>query len=324
MHFPLNQAILKAMNSQAFTGRPYQTGDDLVQMLVLLMLARRSTNDWRYWHVGELAFNFFMVACHLDARQHIRLWHDGAGKLAAFAILGEDPSFDCQVLPEYEWQGIETQALKWLEALLVEKRKTGTQPWNDPLVAWARQDDGRRLSFLERNGFRYRGEFTEVNMLRRLEGPVPAPALPAGYQVRAFSGEAELEEHASVQREVWQPWPVGNITARDYRYFTQLPCYIRELDVVTVTPEGGIAAYVTGWTDPVNKIGDFGPVGARLAYRRQGLTRAALLESLRRMRQYGMERVCVSTGEANRAARNLYESVGFQVENRYLDFVKTG
>jgi ribosomal protein S18 acetylase RimI-like enzyme len=102
----------------------------------------------------------------------------------------------------------------------------------------------------------------------------------------------------------------------------RLPGYRRDLDVVTVTPEGVIAAYVNGWLDPVNRIGDFGPVGALPAYRRQGLTRAALLEGLRRMKAHGMQHVCISTGVSNTPARRLYESVGFKIVNKYLDYVK--
>jgi ribosomal protein S18 acetylase RimI-like enzyme len=115
---------------------------------------------------------------------------------------------------------------------------------------------------------------------------------------------------------------VGNVSAADYAALMELPGYQRELDVVTVTPDGTIAAYVNGWLDPVNRIGDLGPVGARPAYRRQGLARAALLECLRRLQAAGMNRVCVSTGETNTPARRLYESVGFSVVNRYLDYVK--
>jgi len=83
-------------------------------------------------------------------------------------------------------------------------------------------------------------------------------------------------------------------------------------------------AYVNGWIDPVNRIGDLGPVGARPAYRRQGLTRAVLLECLRRMKARGMDRVCVSTGVSNTPALRLYESVGFKTVNTYLEYVKTG
>ena len=121
---------------------------------------------------------------------------------------------------------------------------------------------------------------------------------------------------------MWQPWTVGNVSDEDYAYFMRLPGYERELDVVAVAADGAIAAYVNGWIDPVNKIGDFGPVGARPAYRRQGLTRAVLLEGLRRMQARGMEQVCVSTGVSNMPAQRLYESVGFRIVNKTLDYVK--
>jgi hypothetical protein len=63
----------------------------------------------------------------------------------------------------------------------------------------------------------------------------------------------------------------------DYAHFKRLPGYHRNLDIVAIAPDGAIAAYVNGWIDPVNRVGDFGPVGARPAYHQQGLTRAALL-----------------------------------------------
>jgi len=52
------------------------------------------------------------------------------------------------------------------------------------------------------------------------------------------------------------------------------------------------------------------------------LTRAVLLEGLRRMKARGMERACVSTGVSNTPARNLYEAIGFKIVNKYLDYVK--
>ncbi|MGE5603375.1 MAG: GNAT family N-acetyltransferase, partial [Nitrososphaerales archaeon] len=67
---------------------------------------------------------------------------------------------------------------------------------------------------------------------------------------------------------------------------------------------------------------DFGPVGALPAYRRRGLTRAVLLEGLRRMQAAGMDRVCVSTTHTNMPARSLYEAIGFRIINRSLDYVK--
>jgi ribosomal protein S18 acetylase RimI-like enzyme len=302
------------------TSRLYQSELDLHQMQGMLMAARQQTNDWRYAHVGELLFNFFMVDCHLKPQEFIRLWHNDQGRLVGYAMLGEDPAIDWQVLPEYEWSGIEVEAMAWANGRVADLRRGDPERWSGPLVSGARQDDPRRIAFLEGHGFRYSGEFAEVNMLRWLDEPVPEPALPAGCQARALAEAGEISKRAAAQREVWQPWTVGNVSDEDYERFMRMPGYHRDLDVVTITAEGVIAAYVNGWIDPVNRIGDFGPVGALPAYRRRGLTRAALLEGLRRMKARGMDRVCISTGLANTPAINLYQSIGFKIENQYLDY----
>jgi ribosomal protein S18 acetylase RimI-like enzyme len=305
-------------------------------MYALLTEARSQTNDWRYWHVGELAFGFFMIDCHLDPQKHIRLWHDGDG-LVAYAMLGDDAYFDWQVLPQCEGKGIEAEALAWAEGLLAELRASDAERWKGPMMVGTRQDNAERIAFLEQHGF-HRGEYVEVNMLRSLEEALPQEALPqealppealpplalpGGFHVRSLAGDAaEISDHAAAHREVWRPWTVGDVTDEQYARFMRMPGYDRELDVVAVAPDGAIAAYVNGWLDTVNKIGDFGPVGAREAYRRKGLTRAVLLECMRRMKAHGMDRVCVSTGEPNAAARGLYESVGFRIVNRYVEYAR--
>jgi mycothiol synthase len=293
----------------------------LLQMQNLLMEGRSKTNDWRYPHVGDLIFWFFMVSCHLTPHDFIRLWHDGDAKLIGYAILGEDPSFDPQVLPEYEWTGIEAEALAWAHGRVNELRKIDAKQWGGRLVSGARQDDVRRIAFLEEHGFK-RGDYAEVNMICALDGVIPDSIVPAGYQVRSFSGESELTQRAAAQREVWHPWTVGNVSDNDYAAFIRLPGYDPQLDVVAVTPDGTVAAYVNGWIDPINRVGDFGPVGALSAHRRQGLTKAVLLECMRRMQNLGMDRVSVSTGVSNEPGLRLYGSVGFEVENEYHEYVK--
>src|SRR4030043_506545 len=127
--------------------RFFETEVDLRQMQNMLMEARSRTNDWHYAHVGELMWNYFMVDCHLRKEEHIRLWYD-SDKLVGFAILGEDPSFDFQVLPEYEWRGIETEAMDWIETRLSGLRKRDSKQWGSHLVSGARKDNEKRELFL--------------------------------------------------------------------------------------------------------------------------------------------------------------------------------
>jgi len=318
---------MKMMNpsrteTTSLTSRPFSGDADLRSLLDLLMISRRSTNDWHYPHIGEFLWNYFMVLIHLDPCQHIRLWHSSDGQLVAFASLAEDPLFDCQVLPEFEWTGIEEDAFRWAESLLETLRRDDPKTWGGELASTARQDDLRRIQFLEQHGFAYRGRFAEVNMLLSLDQPIPALPVPVGCQVRALL-PGEIAERAALEREVWQPWTVGNVSDDDYLQLIRLPGYLPELEIVTVAHGGRIAAQVNGWLDPLNRIGDLGPVGARQEYRRLGLTRLALLECLRRMQAFGMDRACISTGITNTPALNLYASIGFTVENRTLDFTKS-
>lgn len=305
------------------TSRLYQNETDLVHILDLLVESRSLTSDWRYPHIGEFLWNYFMIACHLDPCQHIRLWRDEAGKLIGYALLGEDPSFDFQVLPDHEWTGIEAEALSWAEALLVELCRRDSQAWGGPMVTGSRQDNPQRIAFLEQHGFRLGGQFSEVNMLRSLDIPIPDLPIPTGFQVRSLAAHAaEISRRAHAQRAVWRPWTVGNVSDENYHLLMQLPGYHRQLDIVAVAPDGAIAAYANGWLDPVNRIGDFGPVGALPAFRRMGLTRLVLLEGLRCMQNNGMDRAIVSTQPTNTPALRLYESVGFQVVNRYLEYAR--
>jgi ribosomal protein S18 acetylase RimI-like enzyme len=292
-------------------------------MQSLLMEGRSFTNDWHYPHVGDLNFWFFMVLCHLHPPQFIQLWHDCAGKLMAYAILGDDPSFDCQVLPEYEGCGIEAEALAWAEARLHELVRQDASRWGGRLVSGSRQDDVVRIAFLREHDFR-RGEYAEVNMICPLDGKIPEAVIPAGFQVRAFAGDVELASRAAAQREVWRPWTVGNVSDENYAALMCLPGYDQQLDVVAATPSGRIVAYVNGWTDPLNRVGDFGPVGTLQEFRRLGLGKAVLLESMRRMQMLGMQRVSVSTGISNESGLHLYRSVGFAVENEYHEYIRGG
>ena len=302
-------------STPGLTSRAYEGVPDLSNMLDLLMEARSQTNDWHCAHVGELLWNYLVLSSHLPEREHIRLWHDPAGKLAGYALLREDPMLDWEALPRYEAGSFGEEALVWAEGRLAELRARGPEKWKKKLTTGVRVDDAERIAFLERHGFRP-GTYAEVNMIRSLEGPLPQAVVPEGYVMRAVEAR-DVHSRAEAERVVWFPYSDGDIPDEDYARLMTLPGYVRELDLAAVTPDGIVASNVNAWPDPVNRIGDFGPVGTRAEHRRQGLQRALMLEGMRRLREHGMERVCVSTGVQNAAAQALYQSVGFRIVNRW-------
>ena len=303
--------------------RSFHSKHDLLDMQQLLVEGRSGTNDWHYPHVGELTFAYSMVACHLNPQEHIRLWHDDQGILVGYAILGEDPSIDWQVSPAYEWSGIEGEMMQWADVRLAELRERDAKQWAGSLRSGARQENGRRRVFLGEHGFRYSGEFAEVNMLKSLAEPTHVLPAPAGYVVRAVADESDIPQRAAAHRAIWQPWTDGDVTNEAYAALMKLPGYDRDLDVIAVAPGGMVVATANGWLDPVNSIGCIGQVGTLPAHRRRGLSRAVLLELLHRMRARSMDRACVSTGVSNVPAIRLYQSIGFEIVNQYLDYVRS-
>lgn len=81
----MTQALSQPAPRRSLTSRLYESEHDLQQLQALLMAARASTDDWRYGHVGDLLWSFFMVDCHLKPTEHIRLWHD-AGMVVGYAM----------------------------------------------------------------------------------------------------------------------------------------------------------------------------------------------------------------------------------------------
>ena len=57
-----------------------------------------------------------------------------------------------------------------------------------------------RRSFLEQHGFHEGGGFSEVNMMRSLQEPIPDPLIPAGFQVRPLAETGEISTRADVPR----------------------------------------------------------------------------------------------------------------------------
>jgi mycothiol synthase len=269
------------------------------------------------WHVGDLAWSvFFLAAISVDLGAELRLWKDETGRLVGFAWF--DPR-DCFVLMQ-AWPGadngdIQRQMLAWAEGRRAELPR-GDAP--SALRANAFENDPAQMAFLESLGFQRLPGY--LHFTRPLFELPPTPA-SEGFVVRAVAGEHEIAERATAHREVFQP---SRVTEAQYRRLVRMPEYCRELDIVAAEPGGRMAAFCLCWLDPVNKVGEFEPVGTRPAYRRRGLGRAVLFEGLRRMQARGMETAFVCTQHDNAAAQALYRAAGFDLTNIDFDYVRGG
>ncbi|MBK8836608.1 MAG: GNAT family N-acetyltransferase [Anaerolineae bacterium] len=282
-----------------------------VERLKDFLMASRPHGRAAYLHVGDLLWGMRMHTQMNPQRDH-RIWFDARGGVAGFARLYRLTDLMMQVLPSLRGTGmLEDEMLAWA---LAERAGPGAAGEPTPAITTAAaESDTATISWLRSHGFVPNGDDLAI-LIRPLVDPVERVDLTDGAVVRAVAGEAEYPERVSIHREVWAP---SRVTAEGYALTRGAPGYEPELDLAVALPGGTFAAYCVCWLDPVNRVGEFEPVGTRPAYRRKGYGRAVLLEGLRRMRERGMREGLVYCKAHN---VDFYQSAGFLVTDQFLGF----
>jgi len=129
--------------------------------------------------------------------------------------------------------------------------------------------------------------------------------------VREVGGEEEWEERVKMHLEGWHP---SKVTLEAYRRLREAPAYDPRLDLAAAS-DGTFGSYCICWFDTHSRTGLFEPLGTRSTYRGKGLGQSVMHEGLRRLRELGAHTAFVIATHDNKAARNLYESVGFRTVN---------
>ena len=84
------------------------------------------------------------------------------------------------------------------------------------------------------------------------------------------------------------------------------PNFRKDLTIVAVAPDGSYASYAGMWHETTNRFGYVEPVATDPAYRRLGLGRAAVLETLRRVQADGAKVAWVGSDQ------EFYTEIGFE------------
>jgi len=262
-------------------------------------------------HITDLPYRLSSWA--FDDPGNIGLWEDGAGNLLAWAVL-QTPfwSIDYADRPDVRDFGIHPMILTW--AIARAQAVAGTPDGHPAWFVSVRADQTDRQGDLERAGFVRQADWSQVFMERPAAEPVPPAVLPEGFTVRPLAGPSEVAAYAELHRAAFGS---ANMTAAWRARTLVQPEYLPDLDLVVAAPDGRLAAFCVGWLDRQGPdgtvLGQVEPLGVHPDFQGQGLGRAVLLESLRRMQEHGATLLTVETDTYRDAAFALYQSAGFRV-----------
>ncbi len=304
----------------SFQSHPYRGQADAERMRDLLVSMRAGGNH-SCWHVGDLVWRLFLQSLQHDLGQTFRLWDDADDHLVGFAVWTPSRyragviSFELQVHPRVRGRGLEEEMLDWVEAQPPEATAASRLVTDVGVY----EDDQGQITTLERRGFR-RTDDEGVLFLYPLDEPAAEPSLPGGFVARSVAGEQQAGARAAAHRDAFDS---TRVTDEAYLRLMRTPGYDRDLDTVVIAPDGTMTAFCLGWLDPANQVGEFEPVGARQAFRRQGLGQAVVLAGLRRMQARGAKSVVVGPVDASEeAAMRLYQSAGFRPIHRTYGYAR--
>jgi ribosomal protein S18 acetylase RimI-like enzyme len=221
-----------------------------------------------------------------------------------------------QVHPDWQRRGLGTALLRWIEDR--QRRVAAAHPTvQKRLESWASEAEAGRLALLERHGYqivRY-----DYEMERPHLDEIQLLPLPPGIELRPA-----LEEHLraiwATEIEVFRDhW--GSVDDSEASFERKRTDPRRDMSLWVVAWQGDeIVGQVLNRIDhEANaelglKRGWVNSVGVRRAWRRQGIARALVAESLRVLRDAGMTSAGLGVDAENpHGALGVYEVSGFRV-----------
>ena len=230
--------------------------------------------------------------------------------------------------PDWRRKGLGTALLAYCENRLQEVAEENEHPQDTPhfFESWSGNTIPNTTALLENQG--YKPERYFFDMLRPIDAPIPEAPLPKGLEVRPFEESHNRPIFDAAEEAFRDHWGHIPSTEEDYQRFITDPDSKQELWKVAWDGDE-VAGMVLntifeeenkefnckrGWTDPIC---------VRRPWRRRGLARALIAESVKMFREMGYDETAlgVDTKNAN-GALNLYKGMGYETKKTWISYRK--
>ena len=265
------------------------------------------------YYVGDFVWQGYR-AVGIGFDERLGIWQEQSGSIVGLCWLTppNETSFtiDPALYGTPDERQIIFEMMDWTLLRLPDLRGDKT----DPIGATVPIHDQHQPGIMTELGLVFSGETWYNANFRTIDEPINVPALPDGYRIVEMDDSADLADRVEIHREVWSP---SKFTMETYKLLRAAPVYRMDLDLAVMAPDGRYACYLIAWHDPAALTLVFEPVGARTEFRRLGLSRALIMETLRRGQSLGANRAYVNSEYSAEPANALYQACGFETISGY-------
>ncbi|HZT40982.1 MAG TPA: GNAT family N-acetyltransferase [Chthonomonadaceae bacterium] len=269
----------------------------------------------------------------IDVENHCFVLPDSTGALIASAgaipIPGPDHLTFQMILsvhPEYRPRGLEDELLGMIEAHAAEYcAQTQSQ---GVLHTGVQAQQQRFIDLYTRHGYHVIRWFLELE--RDLSEPILDAPLPPDIRIRRMDPERDIQAYYLAMTDSFQDhWDPHDLTLEQITHMVFSPSFRPDLTLLAFGEDGEPAGLCAGQgreernRQNGTQEGYISTVGVRRPFRRRGLARALLTQSMRLLQEAGRTMAVLHVdADSPTGATRLYESVGFRERKRSLVFEK--
>jgi mycothiol synthase len=232
------------------------------------------------------------------------------------------------VHPEWRHQGV---GYRLMESLYHRAQERMAEIDEGPVYfrASARDVEADRQALFESLGMERVRYF--VNLARPIDNGLPPVAVPDGYRLRRFEPERDLETVWQVDNLAFQDhWGFAGFPFEEFQHWVHEPHFRPELWLLAEEEATGqVVGIGLNKIDPdwiaqtERQEGYVNTLGVLREHRQQGLGTALLAQSLRILRQAGMEAAHLHADAENlTGAVRIYERLGFKLRKTQVAYRK--
>ena len=232
------------------------------------------------------------------------------------------------LMPEWRGRGLRRTMLRWLEARLREV--AADLPADAPKVfALGAPEQAESLrALLESEGYHVARYFYQ--MVRPLDEPIPDFPLPDGLELRPVTPDQYRAIWDTYHEAFRDHWGFSPRPDSYFEWWISEPIFNPALwQVAWDAATGEIAGQVQTFIDDdeneafQRRRGYTETISVRRPYRRRGLARAMIVESLRTLKAQGMTESALNVdSESITGASRVYTDCGFRIKNQHLAYRK--
>lgn len=230
------------------------------------------------------------------------------------------------MLPSWRRRGIGRAMLLYAEQRLREIAAKHPEDGPRFFRSWAADTETGTRHLLLSEG--YQPVRFEFEMVRDLSEPFPEAPMPEGLEVRPVETDHLWLIHDAMNEAFLDHWGHRDVTKEEFKQWMKDPVFEPKHWKVA-WDEDQVAGMVMNFINITEneeynrKRGYTENISVRRPWRKRGLARSLIVQSLHYLKQLGMSEAGLSVDTQNpNGALSLYKSVGFQPTKQHIDYQK--